>query len=247
MNMARDFPAWLPSLFPLLQAAGIAVICIAACVLAYLFGQRLWSRLHRHPLAHPLVTATIPLTAVLFALDISVDTWRAGTQLLYGLLGPAIVAIAVPIYRQRRTILHALRPVLVAVLVGITVVPLTAMLVMLPFAPSRELLLSVAPKSVTSAIAFPVAQITGGNPELAVGIVIASGIVGGMVAPMIFRLLRIVDARIQGLVLGVVAHAVGTARAIDMGHKSGAFAGVGLALAGLATALLLPLLVALLP
>lgn len=246
MNQSWNFPPLLPALFSLLPAAGIALICIAACVLAYLSGRRLWSKLHRHPLAHPLVTATIPLAAALFALDISVDTWRAGTQLLYWLLGPAIVAIAVPIYRQRRTILHALRPVLVAVLVGVAVVPLIAILVILPFAPPRELLLSVAPKSVTSAIAFPVAQITGGNPELAVGIVIASGIVGGMFAPMIFRLLRIADARIQGLVLGVVAHAVGTARAIDMGHKAGAFAGVGLALAGVATALLLPLLVALL-
>ena len=91
-----------------------------------------------------------------------------------------------------------------------------------------------------------VARITGGNPELAVGIVIVTGIVGGVVAPYVFRLLRITDARIQGLVLGVIAHAVGTARAIEMGARPGAFAGVALALTGLFTALLLPVVVALL-
>lgn len=221
----------------------VPLLCVAACVLAYVFGQRLWRRLHHHPLAHPLVTATIPLVLALLALDVTVDDWRAGTQILYWLLGPTVVAIAVPVYRQRRTILHALKPVLIAVLVGGITAPLLAMLVVLPFAPARELLLSLAPKSVTSAIAFPVAQAIGGNPELAAGIVIITGIVGGIVAPWIFRKLQITDARIQGLVLGVVAHAVGTARAIEMGQRPGAFAGVGLALTGLLTALVLPLVV----
>lgn len=227
-------------------ALAISAACIAACALAYLLGQRLWRRLHHHPLAHPLVTATVPLVAVLMALQVPAAQWRASTQLLYWLLGPTIVAIAVPVYRQRRTVLHALKPVLVAVLAGGVLSPLLAILVVLPFSPTRELLLSLAPKSVTSAIAYPVAQITGGNPELAVGIVIVTGIVGGIVAPWIFRALRIDDARVQGLVLGVVAHAVGTARAIEMGQRPGAFAGVGLALTGLLTALLLPLVVALL-
>lgn len=237
----------LPELvLPELRSVGLMIACIAACAIAWVAGQRLWLRLHHHPLAHPLVTATIPLVAVLMLIDFPVADWRASTQILYWLLGPTIVAIAVPVYRQRRTIVHSLRPVLTAVLVGGITAPLLAMLVVLPFAPTRELLLSLAPKSVTSAIAFPVAQITGGNPELAVGIVIVTGIVGGIVAPWIFRTLRITDARIIGLVLGVVAHAVGTARAIEMGQRPGAFAGVALALTGLLTALLLPLVVAVL-
>lgn len=234
------------AMFSSWHAFWLAVACIAACALAYVGGQRLWLRLHHHPLAHPLVTATVPLVAVLLLIDMPVADWRASTQLLYWLLGPTIVAIAVPVYRQRRTVLHALKPVLLAVVAGGIIAPLLAILVVLPFDPARELLLSLAPKSVTSAIAFPVAQITGGNPELAVGIVIVTGIVGGIVAPWIFSALRIRDARIVGLVLGVVAHAVGTARAIEMGHKPGAFAGVGLALTGLLTALLLPLVVAVL-
>lgn len=224
----------------------LAIACIAACVFAYVVGLRLWRRLHHHPLAHPLVTATIPLVAVLMWLQVPADSWRASTQLLYWLLGPSIVAIAIPVYRQRRTVLHALKPVLLAVVIGGVVAPLLAILVALPFAPTRELLLSLLPKSVTSAIAFPVAQSIGGNPELAVGIVIVTGIVGGMVAPWIFRALRVTDARVIGLVLGVVAHAVGTARAIEMGQRAGAFAGVALALTGVLTALLVPLLVALL-
>lgn len=224
----------------------LAIACIAACVFAYVVGLRLWRRLHHHPLAHPLVTATIPLVAVLMWLQVPADSWRASTQLLYWLLSPSIVAIAIPVYRQRRTVLHALKPVLLAVVIGGVVAPLLAILVALPFAPTRELLLSLLPKSVTSAIAFPVAQSIGGNPELAVGIVIVTGIVGGMVAPWIFRALRVTDARVIGLVLGVVAHAVGTARAIEMGQRAGAFAGVALALTGVLTALLVPLLVALL-
>lgn len=229
-----------------LHTVAMMLAGISACALAYVAGQRLWLKLHHHPLAHPLVTATVPLVLVLTLLDVPAQDWRDATRILYWLLGPTIVAIAVPVYRQRRTIVHALRPVLTAVLVGGVSAPLLAMLVALPFAPTRELLLSLAPKSVTSAIAFPVAQITGGNPELAVGVVIVTGIVGGIVAPMVFRLLRLDDPRLQGLVLGVVAHAVGTARAIGMGQRPGAFAGVGLALTGLLTALLLPVVVALL-
>jgi putative effector of murein hydrolase len=231
------------AMFASWQAFWFAVACIAACAMAYVAGQRLWLRLHHHPLAHPLVTATVPLVLLLLLLEVPVADWRAATQLLYWLLGPTIVAIAVPVYRQRRTVLHALKPVLTAVLAGAVIAPLLAILLVLPFEPARELLLSLAPKSVTSAIAFPVAQITGGNPELAVGIVIVTGIVGGIVAPWIFAWLRIRDLRVIGLVLGVVAHAVGTARAIEMGHKPGAFAGVALALTGLVTALLLPLAV----
>lgn len=234
------------AMFSSWHAFALAVACIAAAAFAYVAGQRLWLRLHHAPLAHPLVTATIPLVVVLLWLDVPAATWRASTQMLYWLLGPAMVAIAVPVYRQRRTVLHAPKLVLTAVIVGGITAPLLAVLVVLPFDPARELLLSLAPKSITSAIAFPVARITGGNPELAVGIVIVTGIVGGIVAPWIFSALRIIDARIIGLVLGVVAHAVGTARAIEMGHKPAAFAGVGLALTGLFTALLLPLVVALL-
>lgn len=226
------------------HALAISIACIAGCALAYVSGRRLWQILHHHPLAHPLVTATIPLVAVLMWLDVPVDTWRASTQILYWLLGPTIVAIAIPVYRQRRTVMHALKPVLLAVLLGGIVAPLLAILVALPFAPTRELLLSLLPKSVTSAIAFPVAQATGGNPELAVGVVIVTGIVGGIVAPLVFRALRVTDPRVQGLVLGVVAHAVGTARAIEMGQRPGAFAGIALALTGVFTAMVLPLVVA---
>lgn len=222
----------------------LTAACVVASVLAFVAGQRLWRVLRHHPLAHPLVTGTIPLVAGLSLLDVPAATWREGTQLLYWLLGPTIVAIAVPVYRQRRTVLHALKPVLVAVLAGGVLAPLVAILLVLPFAPTRELLLSLAPKSVTSAVAFPVAQIAGGNPELAVGIVIVTGIVGAIFAPTLFRWLKIDDGRIQGLLLGVIAHAMGTARAIEMGHKPGAFAGVGLALTGLVTAVLLPLVVA---
>lgn len=228
------------------SSVAMALACVSACVLAYVLGQRLWLRLHHHPLLHPLLTATIPLAVALSLLDVGAVDWREGTRVLYWLLGPSIVAIAIPVYRQRRTILHALRPVLTAVLLGGALSPLVAILFVLPFAPTRELLLTLAPKSVTSAIAWPVAETIGGLPELAVGVVIITGVVGAISAPLVFRLLRVTDARIQGLVLGVQAHAVGTARAIETGQRPGAFAGIGLALTGLFTALLLPLAVALL-
>lgn len=224
----------------LLMATG----CLSVACAAYLASRWLWRRLHHHPLAHPLLLGPLPLLAFVAVLDMPAADWREGTQLLYWLLGPTIVAIAVPVYRQRRTVLHALKPVLLAVLAGGLLAPAIAILLVLPFSPPRELLLSLAPKSVTSAVAYPVAEIAGGNAELAVGIVIVTGIVGALLAPWVFRWLKISDARLQGLLLGVVAHAMGTARAIEMGHRQGAFAGVALALTGLATALLLPLLLA---
>lgn len=226
------------------HALWLATACLSASCLAFFASRRLWRRLHHHPLAHPLLIGPLPLLALVAIVDMPAADWRAGTQLLYGLLGPALVAIAVPVYRQRRTVLHALKPVLLAVFAGGLLAPAIAILLALPFSASRELLLSLAPKSVTSAVAYPVAEIAGGNAELAVGIVIVTGIVGALVAPLVFRGLGIRDARMQGLLLGVVAHAMGTARAIEMGHRQGAFAGVALALTGLATAVLLPVVLA---
>ncbi len=228
------------------HSLAVSVTCITACALAYVAGLRFWRVLHHHPLAHPLVTGSIPLVAVLIWIEMPVIEWRQSTQLLYWLLGPSIVALAIPVYRQRRTVLNAVKPVFLAVVLGGVIAPLLAILAALPFAPTREVLLSLLPKSVTSAIAFPIAQSIGGDPELAVGIVIVTGIVGGITAPMIFRWLRVSDARVLGLVLGVVAHAVGTARAIEMGQRPGAFAGIALALTGLFTAVAIPLLLILL-
>jgi len=103
-----------------------------------------------------------------------------------------------------------------------------------------EVVGSLAPKSITTPIALEVSRITGGYPALAAGAVAITGIVGVLAAPLVFRLLRVTDDRIRGLALGLVAHAIGTARAFEYSERAGAYSSLALGLTGLLTALALP-------
>ena len=207
---------------------------------SYRLAWWVYERTGRHPLAHPFLLAMIPVIVVLLALGISYRDYLAGTAVLQFFLGPATVALAWPLYRQLSTLRRIWRQVTLYILVG---APLAAGLAIglaaLCGAPA-DVIGSLAPKSVTTPIALEVSRLTGGYPALAAGAVAITGIVGVLAAPLVFRLFRITDDRIRGLALGLVAHAIGTARAFEYGERAGAYSSLALGLTGLLTALALP-------
>ncbi|KAB7623338.1 LrgB family protein [Alkalilimnicola sp. S0819] len=198
------------------------------------------------PLLHPVLLSMAVLIGVLSLTGTDYDTYFDGAQFIHFLLGPATVAIAVPLYDNRHQIGPLLWPLLAACLAGVSAAAASAVGIAALLRASPQTLLSLAPKSVTSPIAMGIAEKLGGLPSLTAGMVLITGIFGALVAGPLFRWLRIRDERARGLALGVAAHGFGTAQALGISTLAGAFAGLGMGLAGVLTAFLLPLLAGLL-
>lgn len=208
-------------------------------------GTWLNRKLGGHPLAHPVLLSMLALIGLLLVTGTSYDTYFEGAQFIHFLLGPATVALAIPLYDNLRQIREMLLPLLFACLLGVAVAVSSAVGIAWLAGAGEQTLLSLAPKSVTTPIAMGIAEQIGGLPSLAAGIVLVTGAVGAVAAGPLFRLAGISDLRAQGFALGIAAHGFGTAHALTLGLRAGAFAGLGLGLAGLLTAFLLPLVVGL--
>jgi predicted murein hydrolase (TIGR00659 family) len=216
---------------------------LALTLAAYLAADVLAAATGRHPLANPVLISIALVGTVLIVSGTDYASYFAGAQFIHVLLGPATVALAVPIVRHRREIRDNLLPLSVALLVGSATGVGSAVLIAQLFGASPVLVASVAPKSVTAPIAMGVAREVGGLPELTAVLVIATGITGAVLVTPLMNLLRLRDWRARGFAVGLAAHGIGTARALQVHPVAGTFAGLAMGLNGLVTALLVPLLV----
>jgi len=157
------------------------------------------------------------------------------------LLGPATVALAVPLYQQLADLRRHWRRILLGVLLGSATASTVAMGAAAMMGASLSTVLSLGPKSVTTPIAMGISEKIGGEPTLTAIIVILTGIFGAVIAGPVLDLCRVRDPRARGLAMGVSAHGIGTATAFDEGARTGAFAGMAMALSAVLTATLLPL------
>lgn len=214
-------------------------------LVAYVAGDWLYEKSGRHPLLNPVPIAIAVIAGLLWLTGVPYQDYFEGAQFVHFMLGPATVALAVPLYQQ----LAALRKSGPALLAGILIGSLSASGSAVAFAwlggASTETILSIAPKSVTAPIAMGISEQLGGLPSLTAVLVILTGITGALFGPLVLNLLRIGDWRARGLALGVAAHGIGTARALQVNAVAGAFAGLAMGLNGLATAILVPLIFAL--
>ena len=213
---------------------------------AFVLGQRLQKRLGNSPLLQPVLFASIAIALFLYFTKIPVANYRQGANLVHHLLGPATVALAVPLYHQVARIRASLVPVLGSILLGSVTASGSAVVIAHLLGASRLTLLSIAPKSVSTPIAIGVSEAIGGDPGRAVLCVVFTGILGAVTGAAFFRSLRIRDPRAIGIGLGVSAHGIGTSRALQLGETEGAFSSLAMGLTGLVTAVLLPLFVRLL-
>jgi predicted murein hydrolase (TIGR00659 family) len=212
-------------------------------LVAYQMAHWIYRRCGAHPIANPVLIAVILLLALLTLTGTPYDTYFSGAQFVHFLLGPATVALAVPLYGQFQRLVGLAGPLLIALLGGSMTAMLSALFVGHWAGGSLPTLLSLAPKSVTTPIAMGIAERIGGHPSLAAVMVIATGILGAITAQTLFRWLQIKDEAVGGFALGVAAHGIGTARAFQVSETMGAFAALGMGLNGLLTALALPTLI----
>lgn len=209
----------------------------------YLATMALYRRFDCHPLLIPVFPAVCIIVTVLLLTDTPYATYRQGVQWLNLLIGPATVALAIPLYAQRARIRALWRPITVALLVGCVTALLSAMGIAWTLGGSWETIVSLAPKSATIPIALPMSERFGGLPSLAAVAVAVTGISGCMLAPWLLRLIRTQDPAVEGFAQGLTAHAIGTARSLQMHPTAGAFAALAMGLNGVLTALLMPLCV----
>lgn len=212
---------------------------IALTFVVYLCAQLLQRRTGLAFL-NPILLTIVVLIVVLLGAGIDYETYEEGGSYIDFWLKPAVVALGVPLYRQLESIKKQLLPILVAELAGCIAGIVSVVVVAELFGASRDVIVSLAPKSVTTPIAMEVAQTMNGIPALTAAVVVCTGIFGGMTGFKIVSLARVKSPIAAGLSMGTAAHAVGTSAAIERSDRYGAFSSLGLTLNGLLTSALAP-------
>ncbi|WP_248730172.1 MULTISPECIES: LrgB family protein [Halomonadaceae] len=214
---------------------------IALTLAAYLAGMRLFQRLGRPSWCPPVLIGALLTASALWLLAIDYVDYRRGAGWLMLLLGPATVALGVPLYQQLPHIRALWRPILISLPPAALLAALYAVALAWAMGASHEVMASLAPKSVTAPIAIGITEQLGGSIPLMMGGLLITGVMATICVDLLARRFKIDDPRVLGFALGVNGHAIGTVRAFELGPAAGAFASLGMSLTGILSALLLPL------
>lgn len=217
------------------------LLWLTATMLAYRLAYALYARSRFSPLANPVAIAVAILVSILVATGTPYKTYFEGAQFVHFLLGPATVALAIPLYLQWEKLKRNWIALLGSALLGGAAGSASAMGVAWALGASRSTMLSLAPKSVTTPIAMAISEKIGGLPSLTAVLVILTGILGAATARYLFNFLKIEEHSVRGFALGVTSHGIGTARGFQVSEEMGAFSGLAMGLSAVLTALLLPL------
>jgi predicted murein hydrolase (TIGR00659 family) len=218
------------------------LLWLTATLVAFAIGDALSARLRRHPLANPVVIAAALLIALLAATGTRYQTYFQGAQFVHFLLGPATVALGLPLWRNRAAVGRNLLPMCAALAAGSLTAIASAVAVAWAFGAPRPILASLAAKSVTAPIAMALTESIGGIPALAAVLVVLTGILGSIVVTPLMNAMGIRDFAARGFAVGVASHGIGTARAFQVSEEAGTFAGIAMGLNGALTALVFLLL-----
>ncbi|MCU0520575.1 MAG: LrgB family protein [Anaerolineae bacterium] len=221
------------------------LLWLTVTLLVYQAAQALHTRT-RSAWLNPVLVSIVVMTAILLVTQTPYDGYAEATSLIHFLLGPATVALAVPLYHRLNRLKSLLGPIAGALVVGALAASLSAIGLGKLLGASDTALLSLAPKSVTTPIAMGIAEKIGGQPSLTAVLVILTGIIGAVGGIPVLDLLHIKDASARGFAMGLAAHGIGTARAFQIDEETGAFSGLGMGLNGIVTAIIIPVLVELL-
>jgi predicted murein hydrolase (TIGR00659 family) len=214
---------------------------LTATLVVYVLAHAGYTRLGQPPWANPVLWTVLVLAALLAATDTPYPTYFAGAQFIHFLLGPAVVALAWPLWQRREELRQRWRAVLVAALAGGAAAAASAVAIGSALGLPGEVLRSLAPKSVTAPVAMGIAEQLGGIPALAAVFAVLTGLTGAVSAKYLFDALGIAPMAVRGFALGTAAHGIGAARALQVHPDAGAYAGLALGVQVVLAALLLPL------
>jgi predicted murein hydrolase (TIGR00659 family) len=215
---------------------------LIATVLVFLAAKKLLSPF-KTPLANPLLVSILFFISLFSLTSLNYQDYAKANQAFIWLLEPAVVALAIPLFQQVTQIKAQFFAIIISCCTGVVIAISSCLSVALLLTNDKVLLLSLLPKSVTSPIAMAVANETGGLASLAAAVVIAVGLLGALGGFSLLKLCKITNPQAQGLAMGCSAHAIGTAKAMEVGNEQGAFSSIALIISGLLTAILAPLFV----
>lgn len=226
------------------MTASITLISIFITIGVYLISLPL-SRKYPSILTMPIFFCTVTIIAILLLSRITYEQYSLAKEIMTYLLGPATVALAVPLYRERKTMFKNILPVLFGVLIGSIATILSAVYLGMWSGLTESAIRSLSVKSVTIPIASEIAMIINGEPSLVVVFVIITGMFGAMFGSTLLNIAKVTDPIARGLSFGAISHGIGTSQAMNEGEMEGAASGIAMGLAGIITSLIMPLLVGL--
>jgi putative effector of murein hydrolase len=214
---------------------------LTATLLAYLLAQAVYQSVGQAPWANPVLWTVLLLALVLTLSGTAYPTYFSGAQFIHFLLGPAVVALAWPLWQRRNELRQRAGPLLVAALAGGIAASGSAVLIGWSLGLPQDLLRSLAPKSVTAPVAMGIAEQLGGIPALAAVFAVLTGLIGAISAKYLFDLCGVASAPVRGFALGTASHGIGAARAMQVNADMGAYAGLALGIQVVLGAVLIPL------
>jgi predicted murein hydrolase (TIGR00659 family) len=209
---------------------------------AFQCGTWVYSKGNLNPMLNPVLIAVVIVVTTLLATGTSYQDYFDGAQFVHFLLGPATVALAIPLYRQFDKVRQSALAIAASILTGSITAILSALGVGYALGGSSDALIALALKSVTAPVAMGISEQLGGLPSLTAVLVIVTGILGAMIGPIVLNLIGVKDWPARGLAIGTASHGIGTARALQVNELAGAFSSLAMGLNALATAILLPLI-----
>jgi predicted murein hydrolase (TIGR00659 family) len=220
----------------------VILMTIAVTVGAYLVSRFLNKR-YPNPFVNVVFLSTAFIIAVFWLAGVTVSQYQPAKNILTYLLGPATVALAIPLYRNRKLLSQNILPVVAGIVFGTTANIITTVLVAEFLGLNKLTVVSLAPKSVTVPIAVSIANILNGDPTLTSVFVIATGMIGTLLTPLLLNLFKVTNPLARGIVYGTTAHGQGTASALAEGTVQGSMSGVAMGIAAIYTSFAAPFLV----
>ena len=200
------------------------------------FAGAVWlNKKTKSPPLNPLLVSVAVIRAILVAFNIPFESYESGSRLIAAMLGPATAVLAFSIYQQRKVLQSNFLPILAGCLVGSIVSMVSAYALCKALGLGEQVALSTLPKSTTAPIALSITGELGGTASITMAAVMTTGVMGAIFSPMLANLFRIKNKVAQGVAIGTCSHAIGTAKALEMGELEGAMSGVAIAVSGLLT------------
>ena len=214
---------------------------LTATLLTYVTAQAFYERMGRAPWANPVLWSVVLLGCVLVATRTPYPSYFAGAQFIHVLLGPAVVALAWPLWLRRHEVRQRGVALTLAVLAGGLAAAASAVAMAWALGMPDDVVRSLAPKSVTAPVAMGIAERIGGVPALSAVFAVLTGLVGALSGKYLFNLLGINSWAVRGLALGTASHGIGAARALQVHPDAGAYAGIALGMQAILSSVLMPL------
>jgi len=210
---------------------------------AYKIGIIIYEKTNKNTLLQPIIIAYILIMGTILITDTSYKEYFKSVEIIHFFLGPATVALALPLFKNLKYIKSLFIPILLTLIIAGTFSILIALILLWSLDASITTMLSMTTKSITAPIAIITSEQIGAIPSLAVGFVIITGIIGALFASFIFKIMKIKNETSKGFALGLISHGIGTARAVEIGEKAAAFGALAMGLSGIFTAILLPIVI----